>query len=455
MAYNTRTEIMAEASYDGLPFRVRTETIGRQGRRIVLHEYLKSDRIFAEDIGEIPPTFNIDAFIHSDPGQNNFLQKAENFRNRLRRRLLKPTKLTLPTIGNVNVIALDFSESRSQTSVGEVTFTLSFVKATGSIVANTAPARESDVYAASDDAREVIAEKAPRSYTLLETINNRLSVLHDFTNTVNDYSNRIRNYITSGPLGQVRMTIRNFVTNLPNLVDNPQNLVNFAVTSFEGDVGVFQDISNRLSNVTALDGFPLAQTLARSGSGLFNDMRSIRNQIANTDDSTNPASFARPKWNPTTVERQDRNRNRDFNIDLSRVNWLLIGYEQAARKEYTTNVEVETTREELSLMYTEVVEKPSENLESFLSDLDVLEAIKDTRNLALEVLELKEQQAFNLTTINYPYSTDIITASYDIYAEEFSTFDQLEARAQLIKELNPETRADNVLGDITIFQLRE
>jgi len=455
MAYNTRTELMAEANFDGIPFRVRTETISSQGRRIIVHEYLNSNRIFAEDIGQIPPYFSIDAFIHSDLSANNFLEKAEAFRTKLNRKLNKPGKLTLPTIGNVRVIALDFSESRSQTSVGEVTFNLKFVKATGSIVANVAPARESDIFSASDDAREVITETSPKFYSIPETINNRLTVLHDFTSQVNDTSNKARNFLTSGPLGEARTTIRNFVTNLPNLINTPQNLVNTYVATGESDVGVFQDLSNRLSNPTSVNSFDLASNSSRSGSGLFNDMRSIRNDVNNVDDSTDPSSFEKPIWSATTVERSNRNMNRNFAIDMNRVNWLLIAYEQAANRDYTTSTEVENIRNELSTMYDNVVLTAAEDLDSLISDLTLIESINNVRDLTLEVLELKEQQAFNLTTINYPFPLDVISLTYQLYAEEFNTFNDLEERATLIKQLNPDQQSDRMVGDITILEVRQ
>lgn len=264
MAYNFATEAMAEASFAGVVFRVRNESITRQGRRVVPHEYLGTDRIFAEDLGEIPPFFTIDAFIHSDRNvgatvfaQPNFIQKAEQFRNKLRERRTRPAKLTLPTIGTVNVIVLSFTEDRSQQSVGEVKFTINFVQGAGSIVSNEAPKQSFDVYVATAAARTLIEEIStekweefvlPPELPSLD-IDSYLTMLNDLNSLATDISNRTRNLFNAGIFGRIKNTLRNFATAIPNLLAIPSNLFKSIITQFEEVIGIFSDISDALGSI--------------------------------------------------------------------------------------------------------------------------------------------------------------------------------------------------------------
>lgn len=461
MAYNRITEGMSRAEFDGIPFLVRTESVTNQGRRVILHEYLNSNRIFAEDIGEIPPRFAVEAFIQSDrTGERpiNYIQKAERFRNALNVRLNKSVKLTLPTLGEVRVIALPYTESRSQTDVGIVSFTLNFARASGSIVAAVAPRRTSDLYQESDRARGLIETTATvfweRVIGTIRNINNRLTFLHDITSMSTDIQNKVRNNIQAGPFGELRTTIRNFITALPNLINQPARLFGTMITVIDDDIGMFQDLSNRLSITSAANNYSLSRDFTRSGSGLFDDMSGIRNNIPNVEDSTNISSFDKPFWPTTTVERIRRNNIRNSILDSFRLNWLLIVYEQAAAREYATNVEVENVRQELSQIYTEVVQTASEDLNSFISDLDVLEVVNNVRTITLEILEQKEQQTFNLTTVEYQLPSDVLSITYDLYAEELTSFSELENRADIIINLNPGLRPDLMSGEITVLQSR-
>lgn len=465
---NITTEQQAEATFEGIRFRVRTESISNQGRRIILHEYLDSDRIFAEDIGEIPPQFSVDAFIHSDRSQvagqvvfPNFIQKAEQFRNVLRQKRDKPGLLTLPTIGTFQAIALSFSEDRSQSAVGEVRFSIQFVKAAGSIAAVEAPASSENLFSVTDQAREEIQTEAITKWNTFVLpielpsldLNAYLTVLDDITSIPNDIANKARNFLDAGTFGRIKDSIRNFTNVLPNLISIPADLFGYIVSGVEDVIGLFQDLSNAFTETGSSNALSLADELGRTGSGLPTDMLIIRARTADPE-ATTIDSFDKPLFSNTTIQRQQRSDARELMLDVFRAGWLLIAFEQAAIADYLTDADVDDARDTIENLYDNIVSENLDNEKSIFSNLDVLDAINQSKRLTLSVLEQKEQSAYRVTTFDYKYVTSAIEISYQLYAEEINTPAELEARSELIANLNPEQRPDRMTGAITVLQVR-
>lgn len=107
------------ASYRGVEFQFTREST-TQGRKIVTHEFVNSDRRIDEDLGAFPPIFTLSAFVH---GEDAFAK-----RDKLRRALETPGQGSLihPTRGRVLVTAKQYSISSNANSVGRIDFQLTF-----------------------------------------------------------------------------------------------------------------------------------------------------------------------------------------------------------------------------------------------------------------------------------------------------------------------------------------
>lgn len=54
------------ASFRGVPFKVKTERLGKFGREIVVHRYVKAETHGTEDMGRLPREFSVTAYIADD-----------------------------------------------------------------------------------------------------------------------------------------------------------------------------------------------------------------------------------------------------------------------------------------------------------------------------------------------------------------------------------------------------
>src|SRR3989304_6773530 len=107
------TQRLAQASWRGVVFSVRSEDLPSGGRKTALHEFPNSDERFVEDLGEIPQRFTVTAFVHG----LDWLERGQALENALR--TAGPGRLVLPTFGAWTVWALPYSKTASQTSVGD------------------------------------------------------------------------------------------------------------------------------------------------------------------------------------------------------------------------------------------------------------------------------------------------------------------------------------------------
>lgn len=95
------------ASWNGLPFLVRTETV-RSGRRLAVHEYPFKDAVWPEDLGKLPRAFAIEGFVVGDDcaAQRLALQDASETEG--------PGQLVHPTFGAVTVSLVSFTSAARQ-----------------------------------------------------------------------------------------------------------------------------------------------------------------------------------------------------------------------------------------------------------------------------------------------------------------------------------------------------
>lgn len=442
---NNRTIRMLAASFRGVEFRVRSENQPTGGRRLIIHEYINSDTVYVEDIGEIPPRFNVDAFVHG----SDWLEKRDALVQALN--TSGSGRLVLPSFGILEVSALKYSIDQSQTSLGEVRFSLSFAISRRLPGPTTTFKTTEDVFQSGDNARLVLQNVLEDKWEIPKTQNNAQTAIYDWTSVSNDILTTTQNSLTFGIVGETRTATNNFIINLPSLINSPTTMSQRIGAGVTGNLGIFSLISAGLVN-----GVGLVSMLGfcSFGSGLVVNSIDIRAEISN-ENNTIIGNFTIPLWNADTAQRIIRNNNRLLIVNYTRINSLIISYEQAAAKEYTTATEIQTTRENLESIHDQLMRIDVQDRDIIQSNPDVRKAVEEVRIASLEILEQKEQRTFVLTEVNYGAPISAFLIAYNLYAEELNTIQNLEDRSLLIRRLNPEQKVDLMSGNITSLQRRQ
>lgn len=150
-------EDLQPASFRGAPFEVES-TGERGGRRLAIHEYPQTEIVEAEDLGQGPRRFSIDAFVLGEDYMSA--------RDALIRALDQPgaAELVHPYRGRLQVIAEDWSCEESKKEGGSATFRIIFLRDD----AVQRPSAEADTGAAvaqaADEARAASADQFSSAY---------------------------------------------------------------------------------------------------------------------------------------------------------------------------------------------------------------------------------------------------------------------------------------------------
>ena len=192
--------------------------------------------------------------------------------------------------------------------------------------------------------------------------------------------------------------------------------------------------------------------IACLGFDYSNEMNDIRNEIKPAPSITAgrlECDFMIPIWEATTAERIERNNNRINIINSFRIIGITGMLYTATTRKYTTVDDVKAVRDQLLDIYESIIENDTTKI--------IIPAIKNTldrlKNITLQVLSNKEQNAYNIITIKLErkYSAQLI--SYELYGEYIKTEKQLNEFANIIKGLNNNQPAHAMQGEIRIIQI--
>jgi prophage DNA circulation protein len=116
---------LRDASFRGVPFKIRSHTYG-VGRRNIVHEYPYSDDPYAEDLGGFADDFSIEAYIIQTSDNNyDYFAERDALINALKQK--GPGKLVHPFLGDQMVVPVGRqSVTENFDSGGWARFTLSF-----------------------------------------------------------------------------------------------------------------------------------------------------------------------------------------------------------------------------------------------------------------------------------------------------------------------------------------
>lgn len=428
----TRLRDLLPASFKGIAFYVRSEALTEGGRRIVLHDYPNSSQRYIEDLGELPPKFSVTAFVTGP----DFLSRADQLERALKES--GPGRLSMPTLGALTVFALPYRIDATQAAVGEIRFELSF--AAGRTISG--PRRSIDtvetVYSLGDASRQAAANAMEKAWKPPTETSNVLTAIYDLEQCARSTDRLLSSFNNVADVNAINNLIG---FNLPSIVRSATYIKSVFVDQ------LWQTISVGLSG-----GAGLASLIGLTEFGNFLSLSLSDIKSASVSTSSTTTSTDIPLWPATTAGRVTRNDNRLTLVNTHRVNALIAAYEQAADKTYLTDSELDETRLTLENEHQRLMRVDTEDRDLIQSQPEVRRAVENLRLATLNVLDDKDQSAYDLTTLTLNVPRSVFLISYDLYAEEFTTSGQIVDRAIVLRGLNQDKQADNMSGDVMVLE---
>lgn len=430
------TQRLAQASWRGVVFSVRSEDLPGGGRKTALHEFPNSSERFVEDLGEIPPRFTVTAFVHG----LDWLERAQALENALR--TAGPGRLVLPTFGAWTVWALPYNKTASQASVGEIEFQLEFAtsRAVAGII-ESQPAPEM-VFAAGDNARGAIGGAFGSIFNAPGDSLGFGAMISDVTSACNDAFSAVSSLMNAESLGEMTGAIRSLLGNAGGLLSTPIQLGLEFFGIDEDSPGLWQIISEGLDAIDAV-------------SALLNFTRGFGNNLALIQSDFDSGSTVSPGtgislWAPTTTDRIDRNDGRTTIVESNRLAALVAAYEQASNGDYQTIDQIQTVRTDLEDAFAEMMRVEAQDVGSVPANREVREAMDELRIRALAVLDQKAQSAWLTAQIIRTGPLAAPSLTYLLYAESITN--DLDSRTLQIRQLNQQVSAASMSGALTVLR---
>lgn len=432
------TQRLVQASWRGVVFSVRSEELPTGGRKTALHDFPNSDERFIEDLGEIPQRFTITAFVHG----LDWLERAQALENALRE--AGPGRLVMPTFGAWTVWALPYSKTASQTTVGEIEFSLEFAtsRAVAGII-ESAPAPEM-VFAAGDTARNSIGGAFG---DLFEAPGDSLgfgAALSDITSAANSAFSSVSTLLNAESLGEMTGAIRGLLGDAGGLLSDPIQMgLEFFGIDDEAP-GLWQIISEGLDTIDAV-------------SALLSFARNFGNNLALIQSDLDSGATVSPVtgislWASSTEDRIDRNEARTTIVESNRLAALVCAYEQASFADYQTISQVQAIRTDLEDVFAEMMRVDAQDVSSVPANREVRASMDDLRVRALAVLDQKAQSAWLTSTIVRTGSLSAPSLTYLLYAESITN--DLDERSLQVRQLNQGVSAVAMSGELTVLRGR-
>ncbi|MNQ66055.1 hypothetical protein D3C85_805330 [compost metagenome] len=437
------TQRLAQASWRGVVFSVRSEDLPTGGRKTALHDFPNSDERFVEDLGEIPPRFTVTAFVHG----LDWLERAQALENALR--TSGPGRLVLPTFGAWTVWALPYSKTASQTSVGEIEFSLEF--ATSRAVAGIveAVAAPEMVFAAGDRTRSAIAGAFGSIFNVPADSLGFGAMLSDVTSACNGTFSSLSTLMNAESLGEMTGAIRSLLGNAGSLLSDPIQLGLEFFGIDEDAPGLWQIISEGLDSLDAVG------ALLDFTENFGNNLALIQSDFDSGSTVSPDAGFVDAQtnislWEPTTQDRIDRNDGRTAIVESNRLAALVAAYEQASNADYQTIDQIQTARSDLEDSFTQMMHVDAQDVNSIPANRIVREAMDDLRIRALSVLDQKAQSAWLTAEIIRTGPLAAPSLTYLLYAESLTN--DLDERTLQVRQLNQQVSSISMNGELTVLR---
>ena len=370
------------ASFRGVEFRTRSKTT-QEGPKVAVHEYPGTNRRFVEDLGELPPIFDLDAFVHGDDvlARRNSLRRALNFGG--------IGELIHPTFGAVQVSVGPFSVTETETDAGVINFRLKFF--------TSAPV---SAPVAGKPTAALTGDQADAGIASVESY-----VASQFESPP---STPVSAAESQEKLEQISVSFVDAFSSVEGAVDEVAELV--------------RDAGRLADEAAALIQSP--QILAARLVAVFNSARSIAGifrfsslfNFGSDDDVINP----------TTASRIERAKNRETLNNAVRVAALIGAHESASITNFLTTDDIEDATRELDLGFVAIIQTATSG--NLPADQDIRADVFALRVSTNEVMIEKEQQAYGVEPFKIPL-TSAPLLTYRLYG----SLDNLDT----IRGLNP------------------
>jgi hypothetical protein len=438
---NIYLQSLNEGSFRGVPFSIRKESITEKGARFVLHDYPDSTIRHVENLGQIPPKFSVDAFVHGP----DWLMDSRN----LQAALDNPERgrLVLPVLGAFNVYALQYRINSDQKSLGELSFQLTFAAGESELGQEAGVVSAEEVFDAGDDVRVQLESEIAKQWRPATVSTNADVDQYDIRSLVDKVTSQTKSVITrSDELTSKAEEIKRDVTYLAR---NGDALAGALFALKEVPASFFQSIANSLTHT--LTNIGNIFTLIGFGSELSTSLQYIATDPVTPliDDLTPTPDIA--LWPETTGTRILRNLNRRLLVNATRIAALTLAYEQCAAADYLTKQEVRDIRSQLETIYQTIILDACiscdnlQNIETVRRSLDII------RQKALLLLDTKEQQAYNIESRELLEPTSVVALAYRLYAERIQNGRLLDRTVGLVRDLNLSLPALQFSGELEIF----
>lgn len=320
------------ASFRGVSFYVVESSVD-SGRKQVTHEFPNSDRRFIEDLGRFQNVFRMNALV----GGPNYIQN----RNALQSALETPGigLLVHPFFGNVNVVAKQYNLVESINSLGEARFTLTFEKAEESIYPIGYASNLANLNMLADEALELINTDIASLFSLKGNYPNNFIDAQNLIDIVgNAFGYNTRRYTqAANSINKFNNLLDSYKNDKNNLIQNASELGNRTVELFNETNSLISNPSQRVSTY---------------------------NRFYDFGDTFQ-------KVQPTTIERIQRQSNRDVMSTSIQNGSLVESYRSAAEIDFNNVRQLDQIQAKLEDQYQKLINdnRISDNIKQGLQDL--------------------------------------------------------------------------------------
>lgn len=368
-------EKLQPASFRGVSFLVSTESVDR-GKKFILHEYPNTDVRYVEELGKLPPIFNLTAIVHGDDSINQRL--------RLENALEIPGlgDLVHPIYGRLSVKSLEHSVSSNQTEVGQFVFNIRFAQSRENITPSPEAPTNSTISSQAATVRGKLDDELESNYIVPTTAENYERVVNTLQNTFNSVHDEISRVVNLSETGAAKFSrIYRTVTN---------NITSIVSSAFQVKYNI------KLFYDSALDAAVFVEQLGDAW-----------DRLISTELTVSTA--------PKTQKQSDGDQN-DYTItEHLKLTSLANSYESKVYTDYTTDEILSTARSKLNQNYKNGLRKKNEEIEavglkSIANGQDVRSEFSTLRNLSRKVFDEKEKAVYRVVDITPGRSSMSLTA---------------------------------------------
>lgn len=392
------TDKLLPAALNGVPF-LWIDVSDTGGRKTIINEYPKSDNRFIEDNGGIKPAYTINCVVS---GQD-YLQKKINLIRQFDAN--KDSILSHPYKGPISGrVTGGYTARESLDKVGEVFFTFTF-SSTDNKDTQPKPSATStaEVSNLTDEAEATIVNNVAENYGVVvggpDGFNDALSVLDDMSESFIGAVLGINTVITE--LNEYVSGIEAFSRNAVALVSKPIELSVAIEELFERGKGIAENPVSRLEYLQSFYGFG--------------------------DDSID--------FPPTTVQRIEKQKNRDVLISEMKGVSLAQSYASASLIEYET---------------VDALDNVASTIEAQYQVFSELKEVDDTSMQSFANLRAKFREFVDQQRLTAPKVGTININEMPVSILSFNEYGNTDSAQQLV-ELNGFRDVSFVSGDVNVL----